>query len=380
MDKPTETKLFDAIKASQRILIALPTTPHGDTLGSSLAFASFLKKLNKQVEIYCETKDFGSFNFLSGISEIKNEVVLPKSFVIQVNTEKTKIDEISYHPAPGSVNIYLKPKGGVFTPEDISFGKGSAGFDLILLLDTPSLEHLGAVYSHNAEIFFDTPKVNIDNHINNENYGNINIVDITSASTAEIVYDIMKNYEASLIDKEIATALLTGIIAETNSFQRPHTTPNSFMKASELIAQGANQQEIIQYLFKTKNYSVLKLWGRAMARIVHLTEFGTIFSVLSKQDIERSGATELEIPQVFDEFVSNVTDARLLFLFIEREGYLDLYVHAHQNVKTDDIVHYFGGNVVSADIGKARIEGKDITEAEAIVREALQKLRPALGL
>ncbi len=380
MDKAAETKLFDAIKDSQRVLIALSSTPHGDTLGSSLAFAAFLRKLNKQVEVYCETKDFGSLSFLSGINRIKNEVVLPKSFVISVSTENTKLDEISYNAGVNKVNIYLKPKEGVFAPEDISFGKGSAGFDLIVTIDTPSLEHLGAVYSQNAEIFFDTPKVNIDNHINNENYGNINIVDITSASSAEIVYELIKDYEVSLIDKEIATALLTGIIAETNSFQRPHTTPNSFMKASELISYGANQQEIIQYLFKTKNFSVLKLWGRAMARIAHLTEFGTIYSVLSKQDIERSGTLDNEIPQVFDEFVSNVTDARLIFLFIERDGYLDLYVHAHQNVKTDDIVHYFGGRVISADIGLARIENKAITDAESIVKEALQKLRPTLGL
>jgi bifunctional oligoribonuclease and PAP phosphatase NrnA len=380
MDSASEKQLFEAISKAQRVLIALPASPNGDTLGSSLAFSSFLKKLNKEVEIYSENKNVGNFSFLPGVDQIKPEINLPKNFVISVSTEKTKVDEISYHSVGNSVNIYLKPKEGSFTSEDISFGNGSAGFDLIVTIDTPSLEHLGGLYAKNAEIFFETPKVNIDNHINNENYGNINIVDITAASTAEVIFELIKKYETSLIDKEMATSLLAGIIAETNSFQKAHTTPNSFLKASELISFGANQQEIIQYLFKTKDFSVLKLWGRAMARINHLPEYGTVFSVVGISDLEKSEAGDPEINQVFQELANNITDARLLFFVAERPDHLDMYIHAHPNVQLEAVVNYFGGKIIAPNSGKVQIANKQITEVEDLLKEALPKLRTSLGL
>ena len=375
-----QERLFQMLTSSQRIFIALPANPNGDTLGSSLALAAFLRKMNKEVDVYCQKQNFGNLSFLPGISEIKHQINLPKSFVITVSTDSTKLDELSYNVEESKVNIYLKPKQGTFSPENVSFGSEVAGYNLVICLDTPSLGLLGALYESNAELFFQTAKINIDNHVNNENYGNINIVDITASSTSEILLELLKSYEANLIDENIATSLLTGIISETNSFQHNKTTPNSFLKASELIALGAKQQEIIRNLFKTKTLAVLKLWGRAMARIRTLPEYATTFSVVGLQDIEKSEAREPDILKVAEDFMANISDAKLLFFVAERPGFLEMYASSNPNIKLKELVQFLGGEFIGDNFAKIIVRNVAITDVENFLVDTLQKLKPRLGL
>jgi phosphoesterase RecJ-like protein len=376
----SQQQLFDLLGKSQRILIALPANPNGDTLGGSLAFAAFLKKMGKQVEVYCQKADFGNLSFLPGINEVKHEIVFSKSFVISVQTSKAKLDELSYNVLKDKINIYLKPQSGNFAESDVSYSSEFAGYDLIVCIDTPSLESLGALYDKNAEMFFQTPKVNIDNHINNDNYANINIVDVTASSTSEILLELLKKYEAGLIDANIATNLLTGIITETNSFQHNKTTPDSFLKASELISFGARQQEIIRNLFKTKELAVLKLWGRAMARIKALTDFSAMFSVVGQQDILKSEADENTILKVAEDFFASMADSKINFFVAEKEGYLDMYISANPNIKLRELVNYFGGDFISDAIAKAKIQNHSVIEVEKLITDALTELKPRLGL
>ncbi len=380
MQRSDQEKLFELIGKSQRILIALPKHPNGDTLGGSLALAAFLRKLNKDVEIYCEEKDFGNLSFLPGIEEIHHEILFPKSFIISVKTNNAKLDELSYDLLPENVNIYLKPKEGVFSPEDVSFSSDVTQFNLIICVDVPSLEALGALYEKNAEMFFAVPKVNIDNHIHNDNYGNINIVDVTASSSSEILLALLRDYEASLIDQDIATNLLTGIITETNSFQHNRTTPSSFVNASELIAYGAKQQEIVRNLFKTKELPVLKLWGRAMARIQIISEYDTIFSVVGISDIEKSEASEADIFQVARDFMVNINDAKMIFFVAERPDSLEMYVASNPNIKLTELVNYLGGSFVADGLGKIIIKNKNITEVAQYIKETLSDLKSRLGI
>lgn len=381
MQFPNQQQFFDAVGKSYKILIALPKNPNADTIGSALALSAFLKKLNKEVDIFCEQHDFGNLSFLPGIDSIRNQITFPETFVISVSTARAKLDEISYHPDPSGskVDIHLKPKSGAFSAEDVSFAQEKLAADLIIFVDTPSLEHLGDLYAKNAETFFAVPKANIDNHIGNENYANINIVDITCSSTAEILLELLKNYERSLIDEDIATCLLAGIISSTNSFQHAATTPDSFLRASELITMGAKQQEIVRHLFKTRSLSMLKLLGRAMARIKYLPEFGTAFSVVTAQDLERSEATDQDLLRAAQEFCRNVSSAKLIFLAVEKDP-VEMYVCGNPNVRLSELVNYFGGQFISGSFGKISLRNRQVSDIEKMLTDALKDLKPRLGL
>src|ERR1700690_3083658 len=112
MQIPNEQQLFELIEKAQKILIALPKNPNPDTLGSALAMSAFLKKMNRSVDVLCERKDFDNLDFLPGIKEIKNQIILASTFVISVDTSKTKLEELSYRSDEDKVNIHLKSTGG----------------------------------------------------------------------------------------------------------------------------------------------------------------------------------------------------------------------------------------------------------------------------
>ena len=121
-----------------------------------------------------------------------------------------------------------------------------------------------------------------------------------------------------LIDEDIATLLLTGIVTDTGSFQNANTTPRSFEKASELIAYGARQQEIIKYVYKTKQLSQLKLWGRLLSKIQTDKKHRIVWSVVSQQDFKDTGSSAEETGDIIDELMTNAPGAEFVLLLKEK--------------------------------------------------------------
>jgi len=143
MNNGAAEQIIDHLNKANHVLIALPQNPNGDAVGAGLAMFDFLKKLDKQADVVCGSSDLSTFNFLPGIKEIVSELVVSQSFVISLKTEATSLDELSYEAKDNRVDIFLKPKaGGKFTADDVSFRRARFPYDLIVTLDTPSLEHL----------------------------------------------------------------------------------------------------------------------------------------------------------------------------------------------------------------------------------------------
>ena len=226
---------------------------------------------------------------------------------------------LSYKKETDRLSIFIKPKQSQFTPSDISFRTSNFPFDLIVCVGIGSLEQLGDFYNQNTELFFETPLINIDHRANNENYGQINLIRLNASATSEIILDLINGFESSLMDENIATVLLTGIITETNSFQHVKTTPQAFLKASQLVSLGARQQEIIGQLYKNKSLGFLKLWGRVLARLKQDANLSLVYSMVNKQDVAKAGASADDVSQIIKEMASQLSFARI-FLFLSEQS------------------------------------------------------------
>lgn len=381
MDKEIQQQIFDHINKSHQILVALPSRPSGDALGAGLAMYNFLRKLEKAVDIASSSKTFGRYSFLPGVKDIKQSLKAFQSFVISVFTDQVKLDEISHEEKNGRIDIYLKPKNGNFSQDKVSFSQARFPYDLIITIDAPSLDNLGELYEGNTDLFFETPVVNIDHHPSNEHFGEINGVDLTATSSAEIVATLIDEFESGLIDSEIATNLLLGIIVETNSFQHAKTTPKAFMRASRLISAGADQQDIIKQLYKTKNISMLKLWGRAMARIHQVNEIGFASTALSYEDIKKTDAKRADIFQVMKELVASLTDSRIVVLLAEiKPGEILGYFHLHPSIKSEVVTSVVAGQMLDGSYGRFSVVGKSLSEAHREMIQTLAELRTQIGL
>ena len=312
MEAKDRQLLFEQIGKATKILIALPENLHADALASGLALRLFLEKLKKDVEVASSAEISGLVDFLPKVSEVKQAVQNVKSLVVELDTTQKKLDELSYQVLEDKVQIFLKSKGEAFASNDLKFKNEKFPLDLIIILGCQDFEDLGRLFRDNTEIFYTTPKINLDNKPGNEYFGAINVVDITATSLAEILAGLFEEYEQQLVDEQIATCLLTGIITQTNSFQHAQTTPQALMKASRLVALGGRQQEIIKYVYKNKSLPLLKLWGRALAKLKVLEDKSAAYSILGSADFEKTEAGEDLLLPALKELLLNISGYRIL--------------------------------------------------------------------
>lgn len=342
MDIPVHQQIFELFKKAERVLIVLPAITSPDAVASGLALAIFLRKLEKQADLVSSGLVPAQLGFLPEAQSIKTQVDAGKGFVITVDTALKKLEEISYETGDQQAQIFLRSKGQPFTEEDIKFSSEKSPVDLIIILDAASLEHLGKMFEQNATVFYETPKINIDNKAANEYFGSVNLVDVTAASVAEILFGLFEQFDVPLVDEDIATCLLAGIIAKTHSFQGVQTTPQSFMRASQLVALGARQQDIIRHLYKTKPLPLLKLWGRVLARMKGDDNHFLVYSLLNLADLEKSGAGAEDLEGVLEEMVETVSGYKAIALACLHPLGLDLIIGLHPQLAQQGFLENLG--------------------------------------
>ncbi len=318
------TPLQQAVELCNRstnILICLPQDPSSDAIAGGLGLFLLLEKIGKRARIVCSGFALPSgHGFLPKSEAIEKELTNIRQFVISLDVSKVAVEELSYAIESGKLNVYITPKNGFYEARDVTTSAGNFAYDVVITVDAADLEMLGALATSNAEFFYRTPVLNIDHHASNTQYGAVNLVDLTATSTSEIVFELTKALGFNVLDEQVATTLLTGIISKTKSFQTPTVTPRSLAIASHLIASGARRGEIIENLYQSKSIATLKLWGRALARVQQMYGGKFIYTMLGEQDFEKTFATDDDLPRVIDELIVNVPNAELIAVIYQRMG------------------------------------------------------------
>ena len=368
-----------AIAGAQRILVVPHANVDPDGLGSALACQMLFTQLGKDVTVICPDTKPENLSFLPGFEKLEEGIETSQNFVITVNLDGgVEVDKLRYTVEDGKVNIIVMPKAGRISPQNVVFGDTGPGFDLIVAVDTADLPLMGAFYTDNIDLFTSVPILNIDHHISNTNYGQLQMIDTTAASATEVLYDwfIHEPSYKEKITQDMATLLLTGLITDTRSFQNPNTTPRSLEVAAELLERGARQQEIVQHIYKTKPLSTLKIWGRALNRIQMDTSAGIVWSTVSKDDLAEMEATSKETSGILDELISTIPNADVHILFTEmEEGENGLKASMRSSASVD--VSSLAGKLFGGG-GHPRAAGfriKDFDNFDLAVIDAVQKLK-----
>ncbi len=318
MNQEIYDQITGLIDKSQSILLMTHARSDADGLGAMLSMYKVLKGMGKDVSAVTNDPAPEELGFLPSLDIVQNSIGGGDDFVISVSTANAEASKIKYNVLGDKVNIVISPKEGGFKPEDVSFLQGSAQFDLIMTFDTGNLEHLGPIYDENAELFFKTPLINVDHHASNTDYGQINLVDVVAASATEVLFGLLKDMEKKqnkkLVDEDIATLLLAGIITDTGSFQHSNTSPQAMATSAELLDLGARQQEIIKNIYKTKKLSTLKLWGIVLSKVQVDPVYRMVWSTLSEQDLREAGAKADETGTIIDDLLATAPGAEVIFL------------------------------------------------------------------
>ncbi len=361
---------------AKNVLIFLPQDPDGDAIGAGWALYFFLRKksIDSTVAFTDEAKNAQRFQFLPAPENVTASISGARDFVLSFNTRLNKITDVKTEKNDDEFRIFITPERGAIDPRDFSFIPAKFKYDLVITLGSPDKESLGKLYEDNPDIFYEVPVVNIDCHSGNENFGQINIVELTASSVSEILAGVLERIDSLSLDQNIAECLLAGIISATDSFQKKNTTPQSLQIAAQLMDRGADQQKIVRYLYKTQPFNVLKLWGRIMARLKWDEALGLIWAPVYLEDFVQSRSTSADIPLILEKIRENYSAGRIFLVFYnETENIIAGAAKCAEAKESQRIAEIFSGELAQ-NIVKFKIEGKNMIEAEQEIIEKLKKL------
>ena len=368
----SQDQFKNQIDAAEDILILTAEKPTLDATAASWAFSHLLKSLGKNPAVLQKNAAAETFSFLPPPEKMETEIKGARDFVLSFDTKRNKIMDFRTENKIDAFEIYITPEHGAIDPRDFSFIPAKFKYDLVIILGCQNLEYLGATNEKNSDLFFEVPIANIDNASANENFGQINLVDITASSVSEILAQLSKNIWEKQTGKEIAQCLLTGLVAATHNFQSKNTTPQSFLAASWLIEKGADQQKIVRNLFKTHSFSFMKLWGRVMARLQWDEKLKIAWSTLSLEDFVQSRTKPEELPLVLEKVKDNFSAGKYFAILFSES--LDRSIALVRNSDTESLksIQKLLGGEIKNNYLEVFFEGKNILEAE---KELMDKLK-----
>lgn len=310
------------IEKSHKILLIAHAKMDGDTLSATIAMHLLLQKMGKETVVSCADPVPEEYAFLPETKAMQREINSEKDFVISLDCSRTKAQRLRWRVEGDQLKIFIAPShGGHFSRNDISFCE-NGDFDLIISLDAADRKQLGSIFTDNTELFSRVPLIVFDHHASNPGFGTINIINTKAASTTEVLFDFLpvlfgKDWK-KLLNSDIATLLLTGIITDTGSFQNANTTPKSLEVAADLVELGARQQEIIRNIFKTKNIATLKLWGRVLSKIKTDPIHRMLWSTVSNDDLIDTEGNIDDTNGIIDELLATAPGMEMVLLIKER--------------------------------------------------------------
>ncbi|PIT86611.1 MAG: hypothetical protein COU33_02185 [Candidatus Magasanikbacteria bacterium CG10_big_fil_rev_8_21_14_0_10_43_6] len=322
------TEQIKHLLSNSRHALVIFSHADGDSIGSATALAGFLEKRNMRVDMVCSDIDLPKkYQFLSRSQDILPGIPHAQKFLLTIDIADAGVEELSYDIKDQKLNIFITPKHGLLSSQHVQTAQSEFRYDVIFCINTLDRTQMGSLYQKNAALFSSMPLVNIDTRAENEMFGQINMVDMTASSSAEILATLFKQLNTHTIDAEIATALLTGMIAKTHSFKAENIKPHTLQTAGALVGMGADREFIIHHLYQTKTLSMLRLWGQALAHLNFDKEHGLLSTTITREDFIRSGASHDELYDIIDELIVNSPEQKMTLLLHEHEDAAQGQIH-----------------------------------------------------
>lgn len=236
-------KIVDKIKSSENILVALSRDPSVDEMAAAIGLTLFLDSLQKHTTAIYSGVTPDALQFLQPEGTFETNTNSLQDFIIALNKEKA--DHLRYKLDGDFVKVYITPYKSNITEEDLEFSHGDYNVNLVLALGVPSAADLDSALAEHGRIMHDATTVDITIDAPGK-FAEIEWSDPGASSVSEMVTKLIfaMQGEDVVLDKETATALLTGIVAATGRFSNDRTNSDTMQLASKLMSMGADQQLI----------------------------------------------------------------------------------------------------------------------------------------
>lgn len=316
--------LLDAVRKGNRFVLTSHVHPDGDAIGSELGLARVLRDMGKDVTIW-------------------NRDVTPRL----------------YQPLPGSDAIHVGETPPAGFPD---------AFDAAIVLECPGPERTG-----HAEQIARLPVLNIDHHLGNATYGEVDWIDTAAPAVGEMVFRMTRALDLE-IDATTATLLYLTLVTDTGGFRFSNTTAETFDAAAALVRRGAAPEQVSHWLFESQPVPVVRLLAELLGSL-ELHHGGKIATVwLTREMMQRSGAGDGDSEGLID-YPRAIAGVETVALF-RQTGDLQFKVslRSRGTVDVEAIARRFGGG------GHKNAAGCSVDGSpETIHRDIVARLASALG-
>ncbi|HIC42809.1 MAG TPA: bifunctional oligoribonuclease/PAP phosphatase NrnA [Sulfurimonas sp.] len=278
-------ELVKALDDAKHILIIAHINPDADSMGSALAMYTHVLRLHKKVTLFCKTEKINpALNFLPFINKLK----------------------------------YNLP----------------SHYDLALSFDCGAIKRLG--------VDLEEKLVNVDHHVSNERYGDINLIDTTAISTTQVLFDFFIENDIKL-NAKIATCLYAGLVDDSQNFSTDKTSERTFLMAAQLIKSGADNALCVKELFKSRSLASIRLKAKMLESSKLACSGKVVSTLVPRSFFEETGAYEVDCEEGLHESLELVNVEVAFMLRYTKDGRIKGSLRSKNNLNMNKIASHFGG-------------------------------------
>jgi len=303
-------KIGSLINLSDKIFISSHINPDGDAIGSEVAFARFLHNMSRKCRI--------------------------------IN-----------HSSTPELYMFLDPRNIIESfSENSDLKDGPKNDDLVVFLDMGNYDRVGNV--RDFLVNNEASKVIIDHHLPESVNADCVVVNTSASSTGSLVYDLFCYIDSSLVDKQIASALMTAIVTDTGYFTYSNTTSTTHHIAASLYDLGVSARDIRKKLEIRQPLSRQKLLGSTIAHI-QVSNCGRVaYSYITQSMFEEAGAQREHTDGIIDQ-IKIIKNIKIAVLFVqENENLYKISFRSVGNMQVNNIASILGGG------GHSKAAGADL--------------------
>lgn len=324
----TSQQIREAIDKAQHVLVVTHIGPDGDAFGSLTAMGQVLSQKGKDVTLVCDDPVPGRFRYLPLAERVQ-----------------TAVD-------------------------------ANAHFDLMIAVDCGDAKRMGQAYAKLPE-----PRpflVNIDHHITNTYFGDINHINAEATSAAEMLYILFVGWGVTLT-ADVALSLLTGLVTDTLGFSTAGVSARTLRIGSALMDAGADLSLVTTQGLKIKPMSTLRLWQAGLTKMK--LDDGLIWASLSREELKTIGHTSSSSSGLVN-LMSDVDQAAISAVLMEmQDGTIQVGFRCHPPFSVAELAMNLGGGGHPLAAG-CNLPGP-LADAESLVvklsKDAIRNQRSHLG-
>ncbi len=249
--------------AANDIVLCTHVSPDGDTLGSTLGLARFLRQQGKHITVYCDDLINKSLSFIPGIE------------------------------------LCQRPEEGV-----------KVQTDLLVVVDASSFDRVGLV----SEVVQPKMLLNIDHHISNTRFAEYLYLDAKAAAVGEVMCDLFDAMHWQM-DEEIAVCFYTAITTDCGSFRYANTTPKTMRNAAKLLEYGVQPNEISDCL-DIRSRETVELLGKVLPTLTFAHEGKIAYLTITNDLYNKDAQTDSFVS--YPRYIEGV-DVAVMFKAVEPE-------------------------------------------------------------